>query len=274
MRVIYSARAAKGSFKDIYGTAQSGDKKIQPQNGELCGGQKNKEQDKMIGIIGAMASEVNGLKASVENAKTKETASVSFCSGTLCGKDVVIAEAGVGKVNAAVTALIMIREFGADAVINIGVAGGLEGTLKVGDIVVADKVVEHDMDTTPLGDAPGFITGLDTVYMECDKHISEALAKSAEELGAHTVIGTIASGDQFICRDDQREKLISVFGAAAAEMEGAAIGHVCVMNGVPFGVLRAMSDCANDESAVSFPEFEKKAAALSIEIVKKAIVKL
>ena len=119
----------------------------------------------MIGIIGAMESEVNGLKAALQNMKTKTTASVEFCAGTLEGKDVVIAEAGVGKVNAAVTAQIMILEFGADAVINIGVAGGLESSLRIGDIVVADKVVEHDMDTTPFGDEPGFITGLERVYM-------------------------------------------------------------------------------------------------------------
>lgn len=228
----------------------------------------------MIGIIGAMESEVKGLKAALQNAETKTAATVEFCSGTLAGKTVVVAEAGVGKVNAAVTAQLMILEYGADAVINIGVAGGLEDSLRVGDIVVADKVVEHDMDTTPLGDEPGFITGLDRVYMECDDTLTRILAQSAKELGAHTVVGTIASGDQFICRDEQRKKLIGVFGAAAAEMEGAAIGHVCVMNGVRFGVLRAMSDCANDDSVVSFPEFEKSAAARSIEIVKRAIGKM
>ena len=228
----------------------------------------------MIGIIGAMESEVNGLKAALQNMKTKTTASVEFCAGTLEGKDVVIAEAGVGKVNAAVTAQIMILEYGADAVINIGVAGGLESSLRIGDIVVADKVVEHDMDTTPFGDEPGFITGLERVYMECDERITKILADSAKELGAHTIVGTIASGDQFICRDDQREKLIGVFNAAAAEMEGAAIGHVCGMNGVRFGGLRAMSDCANDYSIVNFPEFETSAAALSIEIVKRAVEKM
>lgn len=225
----------------------------------------------MIGIIGAMNSEVQGLKNAMENTEVKKISSVDFCCGTLNGKRVVAAVAGVGKVNAAVTALLMIREFKVSSVINIGVAGGLEPSLRIGDIVIADRVVEHDMDTTPLGDEPGFITGLDRVYMDCDKNIADILEKCAKDMGKHTVRGTVASGDQFICRDDQRSRLISVFNAAAAEMEGAAIGHVCVMSGVGFGVLRAMSDCANDDSVVNFPEFEKEAAAVSIEIVKRAV---
>ena len=228
----------------------------------------------VIGIIGAMESEVNGLKASVENAEIRKIASVEFCSGTLNGKEVVIAEAGVGKVNAAVTAQIMILEYGTEAVINAGVAGGLNATLKVGDIVVADKVAEHDMDTTPFGDPPGFITGLERVYMECDEGITQILKKTAEELGVHTIVGTIVSGDQFICRKEQREKLIGEFNADAAEMEGAAIGHVCAMNGVRFGVIRAMSDCANDDSIVDFPTFELKAASRSVEIIKRAVSKM
>ncbi len=228
----------------------------------------------MIGIIGAMDSEVRGLKTAMSDKEIREIASVEFCSGTLCGKKAVVAEAGVGKVNAAVTAQIMIMEYGVTAVINTGVAGGLEDSLRIGDIVVADKVAEHDMDTTPLGDEPGFITGLDRVYMECDRETADILKTCADEAGVRAVTGTVVSGDQFICRDDQRKRLREVFGAAAAEMEGAAIGHVCVMNGVPFGVIRAVSDCANDDSAVDFPAFEKEAAARSIEIIKRAAARL
>ena len=225
----------------------------------------------MIGIIGAMDSEVRALKDAMKNAVTKKTASVEFCSGVLCGKDAVVAEAGVGKVNAAVTAEIMLLEYGARALINAGVAGGLDASLDIGDIVVAERVAEHDMDTTPFGDPAGFITGLERVYMDCDIRITEALFKAAGETGAHVIKGTIVSGDQFICRNDQRERLIGTFGAAAAEMEGAAIGHVCAMNDVPFGVIRAMSDSANSDSVVDFPAFEEKAAARSVEIIKRAL---
>lgn len=228
----------------------------------------------MIGIIGAMDSEVNGIKSVMTDKTVRTVASVEFCSGTLCGKKVVVAEAGVGKVNAAVTAQIMILEYNASAVINTGVAGGLEDSLRIGDIVVADRVAEHDMDTTPFGDEPGFITGLERVYMDCDKNIVDILESSAEEAGMCAMVGLIVSGDQFICRDEQRSRLKEVFGAAAAEMEGAAIGHVCVMNGVPFGVIRAMSDCANDDSISDFPAFEKAAAAKSIEIIKRAVEKM
>ena len=220
----------------------------------------------MIGIIGAMASEVDGLKALMENVTVRKISSVEFFAGELAGKNIVVAEAGVGKVNAAVTAQTMILEYEADRIINIGVAGGLDPSLEIGDAAVAERVAEHDMDTTPLGDEPGFITGLDKVYMDCDAELTSLIADCAEELGIHTVRGTIVSGDQFICTNEQREKLIKVFGAAAAEMEGASIGHVCEMNGVKFCVLRAISDGANSESTMTFKEFEKIAAANSIKI--------
>lgn len=221
----------------------------------------------MIGIIGAMASEVDGLKAKMSDCKTETISGVDFCTGAIAKNAVVVAQAGVGKVNAAVTAQTMILRYGVDAVINIGVAGGMEPSLKIGDIVVADRVVEHDMDTTAVGDEPGFITGIDRVYMDCDKEISDLLYESAVEAGVHTICATIASGDIFVAEDSVRNRIMEQFNAAAAEMEGAAIGHVCTMNNVPFAVLRAMSDCANDDSHVDFPTFAAAAAEKSIEII-------
>lgn len=221
----------------------------------------------MIGIIGAMASEVDGLKAKMSDCKTETISGVDFCTGAIAKNAVVVAQAGVGKVNAAVTAQTMILRYGVDAVINIGVAGGMEPSLKIGDIVVADRVVEHDMDTTAVGDEPGFITGIDRVYMDCDKEISDLLYESAVEAGVHTICGTIASGDIFVAEDSVRNRITEQFNAAATEMEGAAIGHVCTMNNVPFAVLRAMSDCANDDSHVDFPTFAAAAAEKSIEII-------
>lgn len=228
----------------------------------------------VVGIIGAMASEVDGLKAVMTGKRIEKISSIEFCSGMINGCCVVVAEAGVGKVNAAVTAQTMIIKYNVDYIINSGVAGGLDSSLSIGDVVVAERTAEHDMDTTPLGDEPGFITGLDKVYMDCDPYIVSLLCECTAELGIHTVKGTVVSGDQFICRDDQREKLIGVFDGKAAEMEGGAIGHVCAMNGVKFGVLRAISDGANSDSNMTFPEFCSMASKNSIEIMKLMLSKI
>lgn len=227
-----------------------------------------------IGIIGAMASEVDGLKVAMTDKKTERISSVDFCEGVINGCDTVVAEAGVGKVNAAVTAQTMILKYGVDCVINSGVAGGLDKSLNIGDVVIASRTAEHDMDTTPLGDEAGYITGINRVYMECDETLVKLLCECTDEMGIHTVTGTIVSGDQFICRDDQRERLIAIFDGKAAEMEGAAIGHVCAMNGVSFGVIRAISDGANRDSNMTFPEFCKLASDNSIEIMKRMLAKI
>lgn len=228
----------------------------------------------MTGIIGAMRCEVDTLIESMQNVSVDEISSVKFYKGTIGGAEVVVAEAGVGKVNAAVTAQTMILKYNTDRIINIGVAGGLNKNLAIGDVVVAEKCAEHDMDTTPIGDAPGYITGLDRVYTECDKSLVGLLCECTEELEIHTIVGTIVSGDQFISREDQRKKLIEVFGGDAAEMEGAAIGHVCAMNDVSFVVLRAISDGADSDSHMDFSTFCRMAAQNSARIVKNLLVKL
>ena len=228
----------------------------------------------MIGIIGAMASEVDGLKAIMSDAKIKNVSTVDFYSGSINGTDVVVAQAGVGKVNAAVTAQTMILEYGVDMLINIGVAGGIADSLKIGDIVVASSLVEHDMDTTAIGDEPGFITGIDKVYMDTDKKVSDMILECADDLKLNTLSGVIATGDIFVSTDQVRDRLRNQFNAVAAEMEGGAIGHVCTMNNIPFAVLRAMSDCANDDSKVDFPIFATEAAKKSIEIIKLFLKKV
>ena len=193
---------------------------------------------------------------------------IDFYSGKIDGTDAVVATAGIGKVNAAVCAQTMILTYSPDVVINIGVAGGLSKELKIGDIAIADAVVEHDMDTTAVGDPLGLISGINMVEMPCDKVTADLLEKAVHSVGGiNTQRGVIASGDQFISTNEQRNKIIDNFGAIAAEMEGASIGHVCTMNKVPFGVLRAISDGANDDSVVDYPTFAKQAAANSIKIM-------
>lgn len=228
----------------------------------------------MIGIIGAMASEVDGLKEIMEDVKIANISSVDFYLGRINNVYVVVAKAGVGKVNAALTTEIMILKYNVSKIINVGVAGGLEPTLKIGDVVIGDSVVEHDMDTTPLGDEPGFITGLDCVYMDCDKELSDLLYQCTQTMGFHTLRGVIASGDVFVASDDIRNRIIKQFNGVAAEMEGAAIGHACVMNNVPFTVLRTISDCANDDSKVDFGEFVTESSKNAIEIINLLLKKM
>ena len=228
----------------------------------------------IIGIIGAMELEVRVLKNMMDSASVEKISSAEFYRGRINGVETVVAAAGVGKVNAAVCAEAMILRYAPDAVINIGVAGGLAGGFRVCDIAVADFVVEHDMDTSALGEPLGFISGLDTVLIPCDKDLSGKLFETAHHVGVNVKRGVIASGDQFIASQADRDKIVKNFGAIAAEMEGASIGHVCAMNNVPFGVLRAISDGANDDSVTDFPAFAKKAAENSVKIILEMLSKL
>ncbi len=222
----------------------------------------------LIGIIGAMDIEVQALKELMDEPKIETISTVDYYSGKINGMDVVVAVAGVGKVNAAVCTQTMILTYHPEYIINVGVAGGLAPELGIGDIAVAENVVEHDMDTTPIGDVPGYISGLNIVRIPCDKWLSQKMIDAASKLeNVKILTGTIASGDQFISMDDERKKIVDNFGAIAAEMEGASIGHVCYMNGVHFGVLRAISDGANSDSAMDYPTFAKMAATNSIKII-------
>lgn len=221
-----------------------------------------------IGIIGAMAVEVQKLKDIMKNVNIAKISGIEYYIGTISDVEVVVAQAGVGKVNAAVCAEAMILKFEPSAIINIGVAGGLEGGLKVGDIAIAKSVAEHDMDTSVFGDPLGFITGINLVKIPCEKWVFETLCKVSEKVdGVATLCGTIVSGDQFISSKEKKKELVDTFDAVATEMEGASIGHVCYMNGVPFGVLRAISDSADDEADMSFNEFCDMAAENSLKVI-------
>lgn len=229
----------------------------------------------LIGIIGAMELEVDALKKLMTNEEIRKISTIDFHRGTINGVETVVAVAGVGKVNAAVCAQTMILTYSPDLIINVGVAGGLWDGFKIGDIAVADYVVEHDMDTSPLGDEKGFITGINMVKMPCDNKISSMLEEAAKKVGEISVkTGIIASGDQFINTQEERDSILNSFDAIAAEMEGGSIGHVCVMNNIPFGVLRAISDGANDDSHMDYPEFAKMAANNSIKIILEFLNKI
>lgn len=229
----------------------------------------------MIGIIGAMDVEVDGIRQKIENIKTEEISGMKFSTGTLYGKDVVVVKSGEGKVNSAMATQTMILKFKPDFIINSGVAGGLHPDMKVMDIAIAENVCEHDYDITPLGFAPGFLPQVEGVKMQCDESLNtiiEACAKKA--CNGNIFSGTIASGDQFIASDAQRNRIKNIFGAIAAEMEGASIGHVCTLNNTKFTVLRVISDNADGSADMSFEEFAKKAADISINIMLNFIKSL
>lgn len=219
----------------------------------------------MIGIIGAMDVEVDGIKKYIECLKTEEISGIKFCTGKLFGKDIVVAKSGEGKVNSAMTAQTMILKYNPEFIVNSGVAGGLHPDMKIMDIAIAEDVCEHDFDITPLGYDPGFLPQVERVKMKCNDNLNSLIENSAKKVCNNKIFkGTIASGDQFIATDAQRNRIKNVFGAIAAEMEGASIGHICTLNNTKFTVLRSISDNAD---GMDFNEFVKQASEISVNIM-------
>ncbi len=225
----------------------------------------------MIGIIGAMGIEVRALADLLEDKKTEKISGVEYMSGKIYGKDVVLAVCGIGKVFAAICAQTMILKYNPDVIINTGVAGTLTDKLSIGDIAIADSVVQHDMDTSPLGDPVGLLSGINIVKIPADKQTVSKIEACVEAIGANYQIGTIASGDQFLASKEVKERIVKNFGAIAGEMEGAAVGHVCYVNNKSFCVLRAISDCADGSGAENYMEFLGKAAENATMIMAKFI---
>ena len=222
-----------------------------------------------IGIIGAMNIEVEKLCSMAQNVKKEKVGGIEFNVGELCGHQVIIAVCGVGKVFAAMCAQTMILHYAPDAVINTGVAGALASELRVGDVAVAENVVQHDMDTSPIGDPVGLISGINLVRIPADESICSALKKSATDLGMACLCGTIASGDQFIADKTKKAYIKDAFSAIACEMEGAAIGQVCHVNGTPFGILRSISDNGDESAGMSYDKFIGVAVNNSVKILRE-----
>ena len=221
----------------------------------------------MIGIIGAMSVEMEKLISLTEEKEEITAGSIRFTRGKLFGTEAVLAICGIGKVFAGICAQTMILTFHPELIINMGVGGTLTDKLSVTDIAIASALVQHDMDTSPLGDPVGLISGINIVEIPCDKAMASLLEKAAAELNIRTAQGVIASGDQFIASATQKERIIKNFGAIACEMEGAAIGHVAFVNGVPFAVLRAISDSASGDAQMEYPKFVAMAAERSHAII-------
>ena len=226
----------------------------------------------MIGIIGAMNFEVEDLKKMITDRKTKTISKIEFNYGKISGKDVVVACCGVGKVFASICAEAMILEFKPDIIINTGVAGGLKAEMKIADIAISNSVVQHDMDTSALGDPVGMISGINIINIPSSEKYTKLMEECVKECELDCFCGTIVSGDQFIEKKEKKEELINKFNAIACEMEGASIGHVCYVNDIPFCILRSISDSLND-GGMDFMEFCNLASKNSIKVTKKFIDK-
>jgi len=227
-----------------------------------------------VGIIGAMEEEVTLLRDRLENRQTLKLAGCEIYSGQLNGVDVALLKSGIGKVSAALGTTLLLEHCKPDVVINTGSAGGLASSLKVGDIVVSDEVRYHDADVTAFGYEPGQMAGCPAAFVADAALIS--LAESCiKQLDLHAVRGLICSGDAFINGAEPLARIRHNFPqVAAVEMEAAAVGHVCHQFGVPFVVVRAISDVADKESHLSFDEFLVVAAKQSTRMVEAMVQQL
>ena len=218
----------------------------------------------LTGIIGAMAVETEAIKAMICDPVTERFSGIEFVKGKLFGKNVVVAQCGIGKVFAAICTEAMILKYSPDRIINTGVAGSLSDKVGLLDIAVSSSVVEHDMDTSPLGDPVGLISGINIVNIPASESLVNEILSAAERLGKKCVAGVIASGDQFIAEKEKKDYIKNTFSAIACEMEGAAVGHVCYVNGVDFAIIRSISDNADDNAGtMDYPELCQKAAEQS-----------
>lgn len=230
-----------------------------------------------FGVIGAMESEVAQLRAALSGAETQEYAGVTFYCGTLGAHRVALVRCGVGKVNAARCAQILIDRFSPDYIVNTGIAGGIGAGLCVADVVIGTELVQHDFDVRTFGYARGNICDPahreDPTVFYSNPALIDAFRAAAETVidPARVKTGRIATGDQFIGSPEAKRDIADTFGAVAAEMEGGAIAQVASLAGVPFIVLRAISDLADGTFAPSFDEFERETADLSASILRKLI---
>ena len=223
-----------------------------------------------VGIIGAMEVEVETLKKHMKVRRTVKKAHMEFCEGVLGGKEVVVVRSGIGKVNAAVCTQILVDDFKADTVINTGIAGSLKAEINIGDIVVSTDLVHHDMDAVNFGYPLGQIPQMDTFSFKADERLVELAEKACHEVNPEIQVfrGRIVSGDQFIADKKVKNRITGNFQGYCTEMEGAAIAQAAYLNDVPFVVLRAISDKADDSASMDYPTFEAQAAEHCVKLVE------
>lgn len=229
-----------------------------------------------IAIIGAMDLEVDALKEQMQLDKQITRAGMTFCEGTLNGANVVIVKSGIGKVNAGICVQILADLFHVTHVINTGIAGSLNADLDIGDILISTDAVYHDFDATIFGYAPGQVPGTPAAEFTADPHMIATAMESCRAVNPDITCrtGRIVTGDQFVSSKEVKERLIDCFKGFCTEMEGAAIAHAASLNDLPFVIIRAISDKADDSAEMDYPTFERKAARNSAKLVADLVKRL
>lgn len=229
----------------------------------------------MLGIIGAMDEEVAKLKECMDNVEVSNRASMDFYKGSLMGKDVVVVRSGIGKVNAGICTQILVDLYNVDGVINTGIAGSLNADIDIGDIVLATDALQHDVDATGFGYELGVIPRMDKSVFAADERLREIAKAACLKVNPDINVfeGRVVSGDQFISDKDKKSYILDNFKGYCTEMEGAAIAQAAYLNNIPFLIIRAISDKADDSATVDYPTFEAKAIEHSVRLVKELISK-
>lgn len=226
----------------------------------------------MLGIIGAMEIEVEKIREQITDGKMISRAGMEFYTGTWYGKEVTVVRSGIGKVNAAICTQILIDVFQADAIINTGIAGSLKNEINIGDIVLSTDALQHDVDAGGFGYAPGIIPQMKESVFQGDKgliELAEKCRKVCPEISFFK--GRVISGDQFISDKKKKEQLAKEFQGFCTEMEGAAIAQAAYLNRIPFLVVRAISDKADDSATMDYPAFEAMAVENSIKLLSAMV---
>ena len=227
----------------------------------------------MLGIIGAMDEEVAMIKAQLTDVQVETRAAMDFYKGKLEGKEVVVVRSGIGKVNAAMCTQTLADIYGVTGVVNTGIAGSLKAEIDIGDIVLSSDAVQHDMDATGFGYEPGQIPRVETLAFKADEgliHLAEECCSKVNP-DIHTFVGRVVTGDQFISDKGKKKWLTDTFGGYCTEMEGAAIAQACYLNSIPFLIVRAISDKADDSATVDYPAFEAKAIIHSVNLLTEIV---
>lgn len=224
---------------------------------------------KKIGIIGAMEEEVAKLKENMQIQETSVIAGMEFCQGICEAQNVVIVRSGIGKVNAAVCTQILCDVFKVNAIINTGVAGSLKNEINIGDIVLSEDALQHDMDATGFGYDPGVIPRMEESVFKGDETLLKLAQKVCQEVNPDIQVfrGRVVSGDQFISDHDVKQRIVNSFGGFCTEMEGAAIAQTAWLNKVPYLVIRAISDKADGSAEMDYSEFEMKAIEHTVRLM-------
>lgn len=227
----------------------------------------------MLGIIGAMDEEVAKIKEQLDFVQVERRAAMDFYKGTLGGKEVVVVRSGIGKVNAAMCTQILADVYHVEAVVNTGIAGSLKDEIDIGDIVLSEDTVQHDMDATGFGYQPGQIPRVDAFAFRADQRLIDLARECCTRVNPdiHTFVGRVVTGDQFISDKNKKKWLKETFKGYCTEMEGAAIAQACYLNSIPFLIVRAISDKADDSASMDYPAFEAQAIVHSVNLLTEMV---